>query len=551
MTPNLLDTLTISAEKFQKTGEGIFLTGPRLAIQLPAVPVCYLYSGWQSWSLTAWVDTHRPVRPMRPSILRPMQTDPVYARETRPHGSWYGAVELTDGQVLFLGALGLESHVMLDGQSLAGWYEVGQNTILSNEWFLATGNESEFMARYAGLLGERLGKGRDVSTSASGFRSEPYRVWCSWYSLYTEIYETQLLKILSDLGSFDSADGMPFDVFQIDDGWQVGIGDWEPNARFPSGMEGLAARVKETGRIAGLWLAPLLVVPSSSVYHEHRDWLLHDEKGKLVSAGFNWGEPLYALDTTHPGVLDWLAALMKKVRGWGYDYVKLDFLYAGAVPGKRSVDMPRETAYRNGLKVLRAALGEAYLLTCGAPILPSIGLCDGIRLGPDVAGHFTSPRDDVLLMNFAIPGVRNALRTTLNRLWLQPLVHTDPDVVYFRSRQNNLTPEQKSLLQDLAQICNFKATSDIPAWLSELERSALRTYLENRPEVRKTGRTAYQIGDHLVDFGQHIGMPSLPGVFTNLQGAVTGGLANVPAMMKVYDILGKYSLKKMLKCNPV
>ena len=55
---------------------------------------------------------------MRPSSLDPGQTDPVYARETRPHGSWYGAVEMPDGQVLLLGALGLESHVWIQVESL-------------------------------------------------------------------------------------------------------------------------------------------------------------------------------------------------------------------------------------------------------------------------------------------------------------------------------------------------------------------------------------------------------------------------------------------------
>lgn len=528
--------LHITADEIRAAADYVLASGPRLTVNLPTAPARYLYSGWQSWSLTAWVDVDHPIRPMRPSIMHPMQTDPVYARETRPHGSWYGAVELADGQTLFLGALGLESHVMLDGQSLTGWYEVGQNDILSHDWFIASGNETEIFARYAELLGERLGKGRAMDT---------YRVWCSWYSLYTEIYEGQLLKILNDLGD------LPFDIFQIDDGWQVGIGDWEPNARFPSGMDGLASRVKETGRKAGLWLAPLLVVPSSSVYREHRDWLLHDENSGLVSAGFNWGEQLYALDTTHPEALDWLAALMKKVRGWGYDYAKLDFLYAGALPGKRHVDMPRETAYRRGLVVIREALGEAYFLTCGAPILPSIGLCDGLRVGPDVAGYFASPRDDILLMNFAAPGIRNALRTTLNRLWLQPLVHTDPDVVYFRTRQNRLTPEQKSFLQDLAEVSNFKATSDVPAWLTESEREALRGFLESRPEVQKTGRTSYRIADREVDFVSHIDMPSLPGGLTNLHGAIIGGLANIRPLMNLFDKAGKNSLKKMLDQNPV
>jgi alpha-galactosidase len=267
----------------------------------------------------------------------------------------------------------------------------------------------------------------------------------------------------------------------------------------------------------------------------------------LVPAGFNWGERLYALDTTHPAALDWLTAQMRKVRGWGYDYIKLDFLYASALPGKRKLDVPRETAYRNGLKVIREALGDAYFLTCGAPILPSIGLCDGIRVGPDVAGYWASHRDDNLLMNFAIPGTRNALRTTLNHLWLQPLVHTDPDVTFFRSIQSNLTLQQKSLLQDMAQICNFKATSDIPSWMTDGELSALRKFLESRPTVQKMSRNSYQISEREVDFGPHIGIPELPGLFTNLQGAILGWLANVHPFMNLFDKLGKYSLKKMLK----
>ncbi len=243
--------------------------------------------------------------------------------------------------------------MVLDKNSLKGKYDAG-----AGDWFLGMGEEEAIFKQYSSLLKERLGAGRN---------QKPPRVWCSWYSLYTEISEEQLVKILGDL---DAAE-WPVDVFQIDDGWQKDIGDWEPNAKFASGMDGIATRIKNTDRVAGLWLAPLLAVPSSSLYQDHRDWLLHDQQGKLVSAGFNWGEPLYALDTTHPEALEWLANLMKKVRGWGYDYAKLDFLYAGALPGKRYADIPREEAYRNGLKIIREALGEAYLLTCGAPILPS------------------------------------------------------------------------------------------------------------------------------------------------------------------------------------
>jgi alpha-galactosidase len=512
-------------------GGGFVLTGSSVDIGLADEPKRYLTHGWQSWTLTAWVEVSRSMPVMRPACLHPMQADPVHVHDKRPNGSWYGAVEQEDGRIVFLGSLGLDAHVTLEGRSLKGTYESG-----SGDWFTAVGEEKVIFDQYGRLLKERFGGGR-VQT--------PPRVWCSWYSLYTEIHESQLLKVLGDLGD------LPFEVFQIDDGWQKGIGDWEPNAKFPGGMDGMARRIKATGRTAGLWLAPLLVVPSSSVYRDHKDWLLHDQKGKLVPAGFNWEEQLYALDTTHPEVLDWLAALMKKVRGWGYDYAKLDFLYAGALPGKRHIEMPREAAYRNGLKVIREALGEAYFLTCGAPILPSLGLCDGMRVGPDVAGYWESPRDRDLLVNYTTPGGRNALRTCFNRLWLQPLVNTDPDVVYFRTKQNSLTQEQKSLLQDLAQVAGFKATSDVPAWLTEGERAALREFLESKPKVQQTKRYRYRLDEREVDFANLIELPPLPRVLQKGAGALLDGLANIPLFMKIFERLGQRALKKSIEADPV
>ena len=150
MTDNILDQLTISVEKSTNTKGGVLITGPRLALTLPAVPMRFLYSGWQSWSLTAWVDSNRPVRPMRPRNQQSRVADPISVDDPRPNGSWYGAVELPNHQVIFLGALGLEAHVALEGNTLMGWFETG-----SGEWFLNSGNETGILSRYAELLGER------------------------------------------------------------------------------------------------------------------------------------------------------------------------------------------------------------------------------------------------------------------------------------------------------------------------------------------------------------------------------------------------------------
>jgi len=549
--PNISsEQIIIHAERTSETEGGIIISGSRVSLILPSEPLRYLYSGWQSWSLTSWVDISHPVRPLRPISQRPRVADPDYVDESRPNGSWYGAVEIDDGRVIFVGSLGLESHVLLEDRSLVGWYETG-----SGDWFFAIGDEIDIMTRYAELLGERFAATKKNSSfspiSVVGNITSPIRVWCSWYSLYTLISEVNLLKILSDLDSTSSGRRLPFDVFQIDDGWQAGIGNWEPNDKFPSGMKNMASCIHSSGRKPGLWLAPLLIVPSSSIFREHSDWLLHEENGGLVSAGFNWGEPLYALDTTHPAALEWLAALMVNIRAWGFEYAKLDFLYAGALPGKRHVDMPRENAFRNGLSTIREALGDTYLLTCGTPILPSLGLCDGIRIGPDIAGYFTSPIGDTLLMNFAFPGARNVLRTSLNRLWLKQLIHIDPDVVYFTSRQNSLSPEQRSLLQDMAHICNFKASSDIPSWLTEPENRSLREFLETTPEILRVGRTSFQIGDRQVEFGLHMGMPAMPNRITNILGEIISRLADVPVIMKLFENISKIAVDRMLGKYPV
>ena len=500
------------------------IAASRVTLNLPRPSRSFYRHGWQSWSLAAWTDL-APLPAPRPKILNPMQVDPVYVDETLPNGSWVGAVEFEGGGILLLGALGTDAHVRLNGTHLEGWYEAGEG-----EWFIFFGSEQAAFSGYAQALGERF-----------GFRSAKAapRIWCSWYSLYTAIDEPILHQVFEGLGN------LSFDVLQVDDGWQAAVGDWEANAKFPSGMAALAEKIKSTGRQAGLWLAPLIAVKSSQLFRKHPDWFLRGEKGRFASAGFNWGEQLYALDTTHPAALDWLAALMKQVRAWGYDYLKLDFLYAGALPGKRHVDIPREAAYRQGLQVLREAMGaEAFFLTCGAPILPSLGLCDALRVGPDVAGEWESQRDAVLLYNPTTPGTKNAIRTTVNRLWLAPLVQTDPDVAYFTSQNNSLTAEQKQLLQNLALVCNFRATSDLPQWMTAEEREALRAFLNATTKATPSNRAVFQLAGQIADFSPATPLPEPPHGATKVWAGLLGWMGSQPLVLKTLKRFEDEALKK-------
>jgi len=454
---------------------------------LPARPVRYYRHGLQSWTRAAWIDPAAPVVPISAPQFRAKDEDPLYATDAQPASAWVGAAELPDGQVTLLGALDLGGRVRLEGNSLHGFYETG-----AGDWFSATGPEEQVFNQYANLLGKRFGRKRDGRAP---------RVWCSWYSMYPFISERFLLRTLRNLGD------LPFDVVQLDDGWQITIGDWQANQKFPSGMAAIADAIRATGRQAGLWLAPLIASRSSGLYRDHPDWVLRDEQGAPVSAGLGWNGPVFALDATHPGVLAFLETTIREVRDWGYSYLKLDFLFGGALPGVQNTPAPREAAYREALRVMRAAAGDAYILACGAPVVPALGLVDGLRVGPDVSPLWNSRPLSTLLNNPNHPGVQNAIRTSLHRLWLRPLVDIDPDVLYFRSRQMKLTPDQKQLLQDLGRISGFIATSDPPHWLSGDERDQLRRFLEETPAVERIDRTRFRIGSRVVDFAPVLSLP--------------------------------------------
>lgn len=456
----------------------------RVDLSLPRAPIRFFRHGWHSWTLATWLDPSEPPLPIRAPEFRAKDEDPAYAFHKNHISAWVGAVELAEDDILLIGALGLGGRVELEGQTLTGFYE-STDYAAPCEWLVARGTEEEVFAHYASLLEPRFGKTRFV---------QPPRVWCSWYSLYKWINESILAKALHGLGD------LPFDVFQIDDGWQDESGYWEAGKNFPSGMAAFAEKIKATGRKAGIWLSPLIVTPNLRIFREHPDWILRDERGNLVTAGLNWSGTTYALDVTRPDVLEWLYQLIRKVVGWGFEYLKLDFLYAGATIGKRYKDIPREEAYRQALKVMREAAGDAYLLACGAPILPSLGLCDGMRIGPDVTPYWINKALSIWLNNPNDPATQNAIRTCLHRLWLKPLVNIDPDVMFFRSKYNALRPRENQLLQDLGIITGFKATSDLPGWWSASEREKAREFLLAEPKVRKKKRYEFQIDGREVDF---------------------------------------------------
>jgi len=270
----------------------------------------------------------------------------------------------------------------------------------------------------------------------------PYQVgWCSWYHYFHQVTEADLRSNLT------LADQWPFEVFQLDDGYQAAIGDWLlTNDRFPSPVEKLAALIGASGRRPGIWLAPFMTAPDSRVAVNHPGWLarwINGERELVSQVNPAWGGATWTLDTTRPDVQAHLERLGRLLVEAGFTYLKLDFLYAAALPGRwHDAGATPAQRVREGLAAIRRGAGaDAFLLGCGCPLGPAIGLVDGMRIGPDVAPAW-APAEWMPGYRDAAPSTRNAWRNTLarsfmhRRLWLN-----DPDCLMLRTKETALGEE--------------------------------------------------------------------------------------------------------------
>lgn len=275
--------------------------------------------------------------------------------------------------------------------------------------------------------------------------------YTSWYNYYQDIQEDIMLR---DLDAIDSR----FDLFQIDDGYETFVGDWMnvDKNKFPNGLKPIVEKIRSKGLMAGVWLAPFVAEEKSKVFNEHPDWF--DFDGETVKCGSNWSG-FYALNLQKSGVKEYIAECLKYFIDLGFDFFKLDFLYAVSLPrykGKTR-SMVAESAYA----FLREVLNGKIILGCGATLFNAAEKFDYMRIGPDVSLKF----DDVFYMRFMHNeriSTKVTLQNTVYRSFMDGrLFGNDPDVFLLRDTNISLNDEQKrSLLTLNALFGSVLMTSD-------------------------------------------------------------------------------------------
>ena len=416
---------------------------------------CIFANGYQSWSPTGrrvlGVDPDPSHAPGSVPFLRAMHhADPSIAPTGELRSEQVTVIDAGTGAPLL--AAGFEGGATHGGTLRARLVE-GRVEVRAEAWL---GGAELAPGERRGLHSLLLSEGDDPCAllddlAAAAGRAEgarvhaPYQVgWCSWYHYFHEVTESAFADNLARAADW------PFDVFQLDDGFQAAIGDWlTTNEKFPGGVAGAAAAVERAGRVPGLWLAPFLAAPDSELARTHPSWMARDlDRDDPLFGMWHevWGGFMWQLDTTLPEVQDHLERVARELVSAGYRYLKLDFTFSPAVPG-RFADRSRTPAERVRLgyeAVRRGAGDDVFILGCGCPLGAVVGVVDAMRIGPDVAPSWEVGPDDAAFPGYeqAAPSTRNAWTSTLGRsfqhrrLWLN-----DPDCLMLRTSETHLPPD--------------------------------------------------------------------------------------------------------------
>lgn len=483
------------------------LGGPQLAVealelrvdpgglQLPALgdQLLFLQNGYQSWSFTGAVQLDAPFTVDAADEQRYAAASGDVLKERKGVGWWFGAVAgAAHEPALALGAAsarrlrtaivptlaasgqgGLVLRIGTQGERLP----LAADDRLALEQLVLAGGATveEALGRYVRAVAAQTPALADASgLSPTG--------WWSWNELFDAVTADRVLAHAELLQRELASAG--FGLIVLDDGYMVRWGDWEQTdpERFPSGLPALATEVRRRGLEVGLWLAPFLVDEDSPLVAEHPAWFVREAGGQpLVHNLLGLPGPMRVLDVTHPEAAAHLRALFARLAEMGFALFKLDFLYAGALPGLRyRRDATGIEALGEGLAAIHEAVPAAHLNLCGVPVLPAVGRGHSLRTGADIA--FKS-------LPIRFTQLAHEARNVMARAVLDPLIRNDPDQVLVREP---LTLAEAQVAATLGALTGFFAAGDDLLALSP-ERRAVLTHPGLR-EIAAHGRSARPLG---------------------------------------------------------
>ncbi len=303
--------------------------------------------------------------------------------------------------------------------------------------------------------------------------------YTSWYNYFQKIDEKIILR---DLDGLDPAKDET-SIFQIDDGYEPYVGDWLDYCdKFPNGMKYIADKIHDKGYLAGIWIAPFSCQKISRIAKEHPDWLIKDENGKPQLGCIAWGGA-YTLDIYNEEARAYIKKVFDVVLNeWGYDMVKLDFLYSECVTPRNGKS--RGEIMHEAMALLRECVGDKLLLGCGIPMSAAYGVCDACRISCDVDLTYKGKIYNHIHVSNEMLSAQSAINNSVFRRHLNGRAFmNDPDVFFLRNDNLKFTWEQKKLLARINNLCgNVLFVSDNAGDYDAVQMGLLKKYFKKTNE---------------------------------------------------------------------
>jgi len=429
--------------------------------------VLFLNNGYQSWSFTGVLRLAAPF--LSPAAgdeavaFKAGDGDPTY--EKAGVGWWFGLLAPDkNGPCLVAGAASARHRRTVVLPSLPAPGKAGLTVRTGT-----SGEETTVAAGKTATLDDMvLAAARRPDDALSAYTAEVARQtgaaalraakvtdptgWWSWNIFFHKVTEKQVLDHADILAKQLESKG--FGLIELDDGYEKLWGDWEAvdTTRFPSGLDGLAKKVRAKGLDIGLWMAPFLVDERSRLVKDHPEWFVKkaDGSGPLTHKQLGVSGTMRVIDPTHPGAAKHLQDLFGRLVKAGYTLFKLDFLYAGALAGSRhDAAVTGIEALGRGLELIRKAAPEpVHINLCGMPLLPAVGRGHSLRFGSDIV--FTQLDPGFVL-------VAHEARNVMMRGFLDTLIRNDPDQALVRSP---LSADEARAAATLTAMTGFHSSGD-------------------------------------------------------------------------------------------
>lgn len=211
-----------------------------------------------------------------------------------------------------------------------------------------------------------------------------------------------------------------------DDGWSHNWGEWQPNYRFPGGLERLVREIESRGFIPGIWTAPLQIEALSYPAMRTPEILIKDQYGDPLPSDAGGH---FLVDPTSPDGQAFLRDLFTRLYNIGFRLFKVDYVRSLLNVNRfYKEDTGPYEALRELFRIIRSCVKDSHIIGCSLPEECGPGIADSGRISVDIHNHWSHVEwvTDSILQNYWLH----------KKIWVN-----DPDFLIVRGQDTSIEKE--------------------------------------------------------------------------------------------------------------